>query len=121
MIKGDIYNKTKKYIRKDFHIKLWYIIDNVPIEYLTKLIEILDSYKDNSEDGTKVCIEMDFITAKGIYFNYLTGDNTKPGMLTVEDSLRIKGFDADGFGIPFSEIPDLIQKWRDEKINKILE
>lgn len=122
MTKGDIYNKVKGYIRKDFHIKLWYIINNVPMEYLGNLIKILDTDTiTDSRKGNKICVEMDFITSKGLYFNYLTGDNKTPGKLEVEDSLRIIGFEADGFGIPFSEIPDLIQKWRDEKINKILE
>ena len=109
MTKDEIYDRTKRYLRKNLHPHLKYIIDNLPSKELTNLVELLDSEKDGGTQyriGNKVCIELDFIASKGLYFGYLSSDEVKPGNLH-------------SFGIRFEEIPDLIQKWRDEKINDI--
>lgn len=104
-------------IRDDLHSQLQVIINHSTEEDLEGLIDLITKkgkLKLNTRDGRissedssdnlfdKVCIEIDFLTSKLRYFQKLP-----------------KEFKTD-FGIEFELIPDLISKWRDEKLSGLL-
>lgn len=100
MNKELIYQESEKHIREDLRDSLRYIIDSVPFEFLENLgVIVLEIQSGLSLH--KMFVELDFIVTKGRYFGYLELDKVGE------------------FGLDYSDVPDLISKWRDEKINSL--
>ena len=97
----ELIDKTVVHIRKDLHEEVEKIILLSEKQDLNKLEQLTKKPKFDSTAVSSVCIELDFLASKLKYFGKL---NTS--------ELR--------FGINIDLIPELIAKWRDEKINKII-
>lgn len=104
MTKEVIYEVCKKHVNSNFYTQLKYIIYSVPVEFLKDLDTVLSEKRSSNI----VCLELDMIATKGRYFGYL------------ELSKLAYGPDFNiSFGMDFNDIPDLIARWRDEKINHL--
>ena len=110
LIKEVIYEITKNHVRSNLHAQLKYIIDSVPLSFLIELDKILCSKRGSNI----VCSEIDFIATKGRYFGYL-----EQSKLTLLNKLNESSDSEISFGIDFDDIPDLIAKWREEKLNNL--
>ena len=76
----------------------------MPVEFLKDLDTVLSEKRSSNI----VCLELDMVATKGRYFGYL------------ELSKLAYGPDFNiSFGMDFNDIPDLIARWRDEKINHL--
>lgn len=104
MTKEVIYEVCKKHVNSNFYTQLKYIIYSVPVEFLKDLDTVLSEKRSSNI----VCLELDMVATKGRYFGYL------------ELSKLAYGPDFNiSFGMDFNDIPDLIARWRDEKINHL--
>lgn len=104
----DLISSVKQCVRDDLYSEVEQIIllsnkrDLIKIEQIVHLYR--QSFRDKKLDSfviSKVCIELDFLSAKLKYFKKL--DN-KSG----------------SFGIDLEMIPELVAEWRNEKINDII-
>ena len=99
--KLELIEKTKKYIRKDLHDEVELIINLSSKKDLEKLEQLSSHKKYDATIISNICIELDFLASKLKYFKKIdTGEM--------------------GFGLEFDLIPELIAKWRDEKIDNFL-
>lgn len=109
MDKTELIEKLKNMIREDLHNQLEVIIHHSLDEELSEIIGMVNSKSKNNKLArgdynlfNKVCIEIDFLVARLKYFGRLP-----------------QGFETE-FGVDSKLIPDLISKWRDEKLNGLL-
>lgn len=108
-----LYNIVKKHVIRNFHSQLEYIINSVPLEYL----KTLDKLLSNKSTSNIICTELDFIATKGRYFGYIQLDKLKYEY----NFLYSRGLNFNiAFGMDFNDVPELIEKWRDEKLNKVI-
>jgi hypothetical protein len=91
---------TNRHIRKDLHDEVELIITLSNKSDLSNLEKLTKEKKYDSTTISSICIELDFLATKLKYFKKLDGDTS--------------------FGLEFDLVPDLIAKWRDEKIDNIL-
>lgn len=97
----DIIEKAKKCVRDDLHSQVEQIISLSEKKDLVRMENLLKNKSYGATIVSKVCMELDFLAAKLKYFKKLNTDEMS-------------------FGIDFELIPELIAKWRDEKLNKII-
>lgn len=107
IIREVLYDVTKKHVIKEFHPQLEYIINSVPLDYL----EELDKLLSNKRTSNIICIELDFIATKVRYFGYIQLDK-----LMYSHGLNFNI----AFGMDFNDVPELIEKWRDDKLKVVV-
>lgn len=91
---------TNCHIRKDLHEEVELIISLSNKSDLSNLEKLTKTKKYDSTTISSICIELDFLATKLKYFKKLDKDLS--------------------FGLEFDLVPELIAKWRDEKIDNIL-
>jgi hypothetical protein len=97
----ELIEKAKKCIREDLHGQVESIITLSDKKDLNKIEHLLKSKIYGANVISNVCIELDFLASKLKYFK----------KLDIEEM---------SFGVDFEMIPELIAKWRDEKLDNIL-
>ena len=97
----DIIENAKKCVRDDLHDQVDQIITLSDKKDLERLENLLKNKSYGANTVSKVCMELDFLAAKLKYFKGLNTDEMS-------------------FGIDSELIPELIAKWRDEKLNNII-
>lgn len=98
----ELIKNINKYIREDLHSQVDQIISLSDKKDLSKIESLINSNINSiNYIGNNVCIELDFLASKLKYLKKVSNEEIR-------------------FGIELDLIPELVAKWRDEKLNKLI-